>query len=562
MRKSWRNTTVLLFVLAVVAGGLYGTHIQAMTDEARSSLRLYTELITAAHQHYGDEVTYQDLVYASINGMTRTLDPHTNFLPPRAYDDMRDRQRSHFYGLGIMVGIRNGRVTVITPIEGGPAARLGIQAGDIIDTIGGESTESITLDEAVSKLKGPKGTEVDITVLRGGVDEPLAMSVTRAEIPQTTVRYAYMLTPETGYLRITDFNRSTGSEVADTLDKLKEQGMQQLLIDLRNNGGGLLDQAIEVSEQFVPEGTKIVETRGRTRNSFQAFYAGENYEDLDLPVVVLVNSGTASAAEILAGAIQDHDVGVITGTRTWGKGLVQTVYSLSYGAGLALTTARYYTPSGRLIQRDYTSFYDYYAYDGGAPEEEAGETEAANEAASGTSPEITRENLELGEDVEVFATDLGRSVYAGGGITPDVSVRSQTIPRFGQRLLINNAFFNFGIDYQGKKPVRNEAWQPNGGTLNAFRDWVVSEEIATAEEWDEAMQEPKNRDYAMRQIRAEVFNAAFGQDAWHRALAEGDNQIQTALGLFDEAGDLLTRRHQLREERAQLAEKQAVEKPN
>lgn len=562
MRKSWRNTSLLLFGLTLVAGGIYGSRIQALTDEARSSLRLYTELVTAAHENYGADVNYRDLVYASINGMVRTLDPHTNFLPPQAYTGMRERQQSSFYGLGILVSMRSGRVTVITPIEGGPASRLGIQAGDIIDTIDGESTEGLVLDEAVGKLKGPKGTEVTITILRHNLEKPLEFTVARAEIPLTTVRYSYMLTPDTGYMRITDFNRGTAKEVADSIHQLREQGMKRLLLDLRNNGGGLLDQAIEVSDQFVPEGTKIVETRGRTRSSQQAFFAGEQYDELDMPLVVLVNTGTASAAEILAGAIQDHDVGVIAGTPTWGKGLVQTVYSLSYGAGLALTTARYYTPSGRLIQRDYSSYYDYYSYDG-QPQQTADTDEAQPEAP----PAITTEDLEVQGEAktpeadprQTFTTDLGRKVYAGGGIAPDVTVELDPLTPFAQHLLTYNAFFDFGVEYQDKHPVHSEQWQPDGKVLESFKQWLVEKKINTADELAEGFADAGNREYALRQIHAEVFNAVYGQNAWHRVLAQGDAQIQEGLDLFDRAAKLLARRDALRQE--QLAEQKPQQQP-
>lgn len=532
MMKAWRNFSIFVFVLSLVVGGLYATHLQALTAETRDSMRLYTELLTKAHEHYGGEVTYRDLVYASIGGMTRTLDPHTNFLPPRAYDGMRERQRSSFYGLGILIGLRNSRVTVITPIEGGPASRLGIRAGDIIDTIDGESTEPLSLDEAVSLLKGPKGTEVTITLLRAGLPDPLEMTVTRAEIPLTTVRHSYMLTPEVGYMRVTDFNRGTGKEVAEALAGLKGQGMQRLLLDLRNNGGGLLDQAIEVGDLFVPDGGKIVETRGRTRNSHQTFFAEGEHPSLDIPVVVLVNSGTASAAEILAGAIQDHDMGIIAGTPTWGKGLVQTVYSLSYGAGVALTTARYYTPSGRLIQRDYSSPYDYYAYNPNTDTDEDG-------------------NLILSqppEGEEAFLTDLGRQVYGGGGITPDILVELDEVSPFLQFLHTRNAFFDFAVEYSNTHDIPDRDWTPSPKMVRDFETWVEGREWGGEEDLKENLADPDTAAYVLRQIHAEVFNSEFGQDAWHEVLAQGDRQIQRGLKLFGKAGDLLASRRDLQEE--------------
>lgn len=539
MRRPWKIVATVLFVLSLLVGGLLGDRLLALTDETREFLRLYTEVVSVAHDRYGAEVTYRDIVFASIQGLLRTLDPHSSFLTPQAYASMRERQQSSFYGLGILVSTRNGQLTVIAPLEGTPAWRLGIRAGDVINTIEGEPTAAMTLDEAVQKLKGPKGTQVRITIVRRGIDEPLELTVTRDEIPQTTVRYAYLLTPETGYIRITDFNRATGKEVAKAIADLKDQGMKQLLVDLRDNGGGLLDQAIEVAEQFIPKGAKIVETRGRTRDSYQAYHAQGGQSALQVPVVVLVSRGTASAAEILAGAIQDHDIGLIVGTPTWGKGLVQTVFNLSYGAGLALTTAKYYTPSGRLIQRDYSSFFDYYAYSNG------------NGAVSGGEPEDPEPPA---EERDVFLTDLGRKVYGGGGITPDVVVEPEEISPFLQYLHTRHAFANFAAELHNRAPIKSQTWKPGSETLQAFRRWLIQESLAGAEEIDEAFADPETAAYILRHIRAEAFNTAFGQEAWHKILAAGDNQIQAALDLFDRAADLLAQRQGLEPQKARRAE--------
>ncbi|HEX2164936.1 MAG TPA: S41 family peptidase [Thermoanaerobaculia bacterium] len=528
MKRSWRNVGLVLFTIALLTGALFGTRLEALGDDARQTLRLYTELVTVAQERYGAEVAYEDLVYASIQGMLRTLDPHTSFLPPRAYTGMRERQQSSFYGLGIVVSTRNGQLTVISPIDGTPASQVGLRAGDVISAIEGEPTDKMSLDEAVDKLKGPKDTQVHITVVRRGFEEPLELDVTRAEIPQNTVRQAYLIEPGTGYVQISDFNRATGEEVADAIAKLRAQGMERLLVDLRNNGGGLLDQAILVSDQFLPDGAKIVETKGRTRDSFQTYRSTDRYSELGVPVVVLVNRGTASAAEILAGAIQDHDVGVVVGTPTWGKGLVQTVYNLSYGAGLALTTAKYYTPSGRLIQRDYSSFYDYYNY------EPAGQPE---DGTNGTEPAAPGGNAG-----EAFYTDTGRAVYGGGGITPDVVVEHEDISAFSQHLLAHNAFFDYAVDVQNKKPVRDADWTPPEDALDRFSEWLVAQGVAEREQIAEGFADAATRDFARLQIHAEVFNAAFGQEARHRVLAQGDVQVREAIDQFQRARDLLASR--------------------
>ena len=527
MRKPWRIASFALLSVAVVGGGLAGDRLLAVTEQTRDTLRLLTELIETAKASYGKDVTYKELVFSGINGMLRTLDPHTGFLSPQAHSQMRERQQASFYGLGILVGLRNSRLTVITPIEGTPASRLGIRAGDIIDTIEGEPTSKMTVDEAVGKLKGPKGTEVDITILRVGLPEPLPFTVVRAEIPQTTVRYSYMIEPGTGYISISDFSRSTGDEVERAIEKLKGEGMQRLLLDLRNNGGGLLDQAISVSDQFLAGGAAIVETRGRVRDAEQAFRAAGNHSPFGLPLVVLVNSGTASASEIVSGAIQDHDVGLVVGTPTWGKGLVQTVYSLSYGAGLALTTAKYYTPSGRLIQRDYHSFYDYYART---------DVEPAGEGPN------AKKSPPSGEE---YSTDLGRKVYGGGGITPDFEAEPVDLPPPMQYLLARAAFFRFAIDWSNKNLSEagiTRDWKPDSAILDDFRKWLVAEKLETEEDAAKLLEAETDRAYVLRQIRAEVLSSRFGIEASHQVLAQGDAQIQAALALFPHAAALLSQR--------------------
>jgi carboxyl-terminal processing protease len=345
-----------------------------------------------------------------------------------------------------------------------------------------------------------------------------------------------MLTPDTGYLWVTDFSRGTGAEVGEALRKLKAAGMERLLLDLRNNGGGLLDQAIDVADYFLADGSLIVETRGRTRDSFAEYQDSGSHAPIDLPVVVLVNQGTASAAEIVSGAVQDHDVGLIVGTPTWGKGLVQTVYNLPYGAGLALTTARYYTPAGRLIQRDYSSFYDYYTY---YPELGSDEGEAVPE--SGERP----------SDEPAYYTDLGRKVYGGGGITPDVVVAPEELSPYSQFLISRNAHFDFAVDYVRRHQVKaaelSPEWRPDGTVLDEFRAWIAAEGMSPPEEVTEGLAADAAGADALMRIRSEVFNALWGQDASHRVRAEGDAQIQRGLELFDRARDLRARRNGLDE---------------
>jgi carboxyl-terminal processing protease len=529
VRPLWKTAATTLFVVTVLLGGLFGDRVLAFNRDARETLRLYAELLTATHEHYGGEVNYQDMVNASIEGVVRTLDPHTSFLSSDAYANMRERQQTSFFGLGILVGLRNSQITVITPIEGTPASRMGLRAGDVITHIENESTEGMNINDAVRQLKGPKGTKVNITLARPGMDDPIQVTIERDEIPQISVRYAYMINDNTGYISIDDFNRGTAIEVREAVDKLRDQGMERLLVDLRRNGGGLLDQAISVVEQFVPERAKIVETRGRTRDSEQNYYATYEGPRVDIPLVVLVGEGTASAAEIFAGAIQDHDVGLIAGTQTWGKGLVQTVYSLSYGNGLALTTAKYFTPSGRLIQRDYTSWFDYNTHSNGFVPPSETDDMAKTETPS----------------AEAFLTDLGRKVYGGGGITPDVALEPEELSSSIAHLLTRNAFFDFAVEYANRNPIESRDWEPPTDISDRFGEWLLEEDLIQLSEWEEIQIDPAIVQDIHLRIHAELISATFGVESRYEILATGDSQIQRALELFEDAGSLLARRQAL-----------------
>src|SRR5215213_4246528 len=432
--QKWTFSLTLVVALAgaTLFGGIYGNRLFGATPantDLNKRLREYTDLLNAVTANSAEDIGSDKFVYASIDGMLRTLDPHTSFLEPKEYSDMQDRQKGTFYGLGILVTKRNDQVTVITPLEGTPAARLGIRAGDVISDVEGVSTDDLSLDDVVKRLKGPKGTTVHIKIKRVGMKEPIPLTITRAAIPTNSISNVLMVNPGTGYIRIKDFTGTTVRELDEAVGKLEGQGMQRLVLDLRMNPGGLLDAAVGVSDHFLEKGQMIVYTKGRTADSAQEYVAPGKHDRLDLPLVVLVNRGSASASEIVAGAIQDHDRGLVVGETSWGKGLVQSVYSLQYGAGLALTTSKYYTPAGRNIQRDYSSFYDYYMAD-----------EADN------SPEMPLEQREQ------FKTSTGRTVYGGGGITPDVLIKQPKLSRTTQLLEVRSAIFNYAVEYAARHP--------------------------------------------------------------------------------------------------------------
>ena len=430
---------------------------------------------------------------------------------------MQDRQKGTFYGLGILVTKRNDQVTVITPLEGTPAARLGIRAGDVISEVEGQSTDDMALDEVVKKLKGPKGTTVNIKITRVGMKEPIPLSIVRAAIPTNSISNVLMVRPGVGYVRMKDFTSTTVRELQDAVDKLQDQGMQKLILDLRMNPGGLLDAAVGVSDHFLDKGQMIVYTKGRTADSAQDYVAPGKHTKVEVPVVVLVNRGSASASEIVAGAIQDHDRGLVVGETTWGKGLVQSVYTLQYGAGLALTTSKYYTPAGRNIQRDYTSFYDYYVADD-----------------SDTTAEVPL------KERKQYQTDTGRTVYGGGGITPDIMVKQPELTRTTQLLEVRSAIFNFAVEYAAKHEALTKDVAITQKMVDDFVRFAAEKDIAPEFEIRDALKNAEDRKYIERALKAEIIAAKFGYDASFAYRLEGDAQFEKALEVFPQAQKLAT----------------------
>jgi carboxyl-terminal processing protease len=519
-QKSRWFVALALVAGATLLGGVFANRLSASPEREVPSLDEYADILTTLSDWAPEPIAPDKVVYASIHGMLSRLDPHTAFLEPDEFSQMKEKQHGSFYGLGIQIQKRMGKITVIAPMEGTPAYKMGIRAGDVITHIGEEALkEDTTTEEVVRKLRGPKGTNVTITLARVGFEEPIRMTITRAEIPTKSVRYAFMLEPGVGYIMLSDFTHTSNRELYEAIEKLEKQGMKKLLFDLRGNPGGVLEQAVDVSDVFVPKGSMVVYTRGRTASSAQEYFAPGDGAHFDQPLVVLVNRGSASASEIVAGAIQDHDRGVIVGQRTWGKGLVQSVYTLSYGAGLALTTARYYTPSGRWIQRDYS---DLLAY--------------VNPSDPDGSAEKSEEAPKPGSESAVFYTDAGRVVYAQGGITPDVLVKNERDSKLLQQLLVRYAFFNFAVDYLSKNPKVDESFSVTPEIRDEFFKFVEkSAKYSTVEELQKSYTEDANRGLVDLAIQTEIVSARFGPEAGRRAFAAGDPQIQKGLTLFGEA---------------------------
>ena len=349
-----RKIVVNIALIALFVGGLLffngnDAKVEADTEEVYKNIEIFTEVLRQVEKSYVEPQDSQKLIYGAIKGMVQSLDPHSSFMTKEEYKELMTETKGSFSGIGIEITIKDKILTVVSPIEGTPAYKAGMKAGDKIIKVEGESTQDMGIMEAVKKIRGPEGSKVNLTIVREGMDKPLELSITRGVIPLKSVRY-YVLSPGIGYIRISNFQSNTSNDLSSALEILDKDGMLKgLIIDLRNNPGGLLSQAIEVSEQFLDSGV-IVSTKGRESSHNITATAHKNKKDSEYPIIVLVNGGSASAAEIVAGALQDNKKAIILGSRTFGKGSVQSILLLSDGSGLRLTTARYYTPSGKSIQ--------------------------------------------------------------------------------------------------------------------------------------------------------------------------------------------------------------------
>ncbi|HEJ83087.1 MAG TPA: S41 family peptidase [Desulfobacteraceae bacterium] len=349
-RKHFAN----IALICLLVGGLLffnsnGANVEADTKDVYKHIEIFTEVLRQVEKNYVEPQDSQELIYGAIKGMVQNLDPHSSFMTKEEYDELMTETKGSFSGIGIEITVKDKILTVVSPIEGTPAYEAGIKAGDKIIMVEGQSTQDMSLIEAVKKIRGPEGTKINLTIAREGVDKPLEFSITRGVIPMQSVR-GYPLEPDIGYIRISNFQSNTAEDLSSTLDGLEKDGaLKGLVLDLRNNPGGLLSQAIDVSELFLDSGV-IVSTKGRENAHNIQATAHKDKKQRNYPIIVLVNGGSASAAEIVAGALQDNKKAIILGTRTFGKGSVQSILPLSDGSGLRLTTARYYTPSGKSIQ--------------------------------------------------------------------------------------------------------------------------------------------------------------------------------------------------------------------
>jgi len=532
--RSYRSVSAAAFAVVICAlvGVLYGRNtLSAQDASGRTSvpdqLRVFTAALAAVENGYVGTVESDRLVYSAISGMLQTLDPHSNFMDPKSYAQMRERQEGRYYGLGITIAAVDGDLTVVSIFEGSPAYQRGMRRGDVIARITGQDTKGWTSDQAVRILRGAKGTPVQISIRRANFTNLIDLEVIRDEIHIPTVSAAFMIDGTTGYVRLSEFGENTDAELGRALKDLTKDGMKRLVFDLRNNPGGALDQAIRVSNRFLPRGDMVVYTRGRVNNSDSDYRATEPSDYLTLPMVTLVNRSSASASEIVSGALQDHDRSLIVGETTFGKALVQSVYRVSEGAGVAVTTAHYYTPSGRLIQRPWDEgFDDYLTY--------TLREQDPNKAHNAT---------------DLKYTDAGRKVYSGGGIEPDrrfdgpIEGFSPTL--LGRTLNNRQLFDTYAQRFSRKGDTRITVqsgaprelapdFEVTDAMVAEFKDFVVKARV----KMDEAAWQ-KDLPFIRAMIRYEIDLDLFGVAAARKHLVQRDPQMQFALGVFPEAEQLL-----------------------
>lgn len=515
---SRRNLLIIPILVAgcSIIGGMFGPEGVAAAaaagpeEDIKTSIKAFTKVYDLIEENYADKVTADRAIYnGAIPGMLRTLDPHSNFFDPRSFTVLKEEQKGHYAGVGMVIQQRGNKTWVMEPYVNAPANKAGLRRGDVIVAVNDKSTEGLESGAVADLLKGAPGTKVQVTVEREGVDHKLSFNVVRDEIPRYTVPPSFMIRPGIGYVLITSFAETTSREMEEALRRLGESDLKGLILDVRGNPGGLLNEGVEVAGHFLKKGDTVVSHRGRA-SAEKPYIARRASGGKDYPIVVLVNQYSASAAEIVAGALQDHDRGWILGENTFGKGLVQTVFPLSENAGLALTTAHYYTPSGRLIQRDYSniSFLDYYYH----------------------------KNLDTKNMQDVKMTDSGRTVYGGGGIAPDEKVVQTKANHFQIEVARKNALYNFGTKWFGPKESSKlpKGWEPDEAVITEFHDFLLK----AGAEFTEA-EFAENHTWVKQVIEHEFYFRAFGKDEADRAALEWDPVVLKGIDAMPKAKALL-----------------------
>lgn len=527
--KKNRRTIILSAVAIVLAISISQvSRLKAEANDLYEKLQVLTDIIGVVNENYVEEVDWDKSMEGAYNGLLEKLDPHSTYIPSKKFESVQEEFEGEFQGIGIEYDIIDGYITVISPIVGTPAARVGLQSGDIFTKIDGESAYKITRAQTKKRLRGKKGTDVIVSIVRQGEDEPFDVTITRDDIPLYSVLAHFIVNDGIGYVLINRFAEKTYDEFIEAVNELKKQGMTSLVIDLRYNSGGYMHQAINILDEFVPAGEKLVWTKGRIKSANQEHFSTAKGTLEDLPVVLLVNRGSASASEIVAGAMQDLDRGMLVGETTFGKGLVQRQWSMRDGSAIRVTIAKYYTPSGRLIQRSY----------------EDGTAKYYEELYS-VPDSVFNDSLDSHlRKRPKFTTKNGRTVYGGGGVTPDVVVKrnydlsESTMEIYGKSVRV---FFKFAQEYAVSHPEFNTS--PDDFIYNVTFDNEFIPEL-----FDFASQEVKelklkeleeDKDYLEMQIKSEIAKIWWDNNVYYETRLLQDNQFTKAVSVIGSAQNLV-----------------------
>jgi carboxyl-terminal processing protease len=523
-----------LVVACALAGGIYGPAAKGAPasgdEEVSTSLKDFTHVYATVEQNFADPLNADKAIYdGAIPGMLLTLDPHSHFFDPAALKAMRENQSGRYYGVGMEIVGRNKQTIVVHPFVGSPAFKAGLLPNDVIASVSGKSTEGLNSSQVADLLRGNRGTPVQIKVLRSEAANEMTFDVVRDSIPRSSVTSAFMIQPGIGYVKLEEFIETTGGDFAEALQSLDEDHLKGLVLDLRANPGGLLTEAVSVAGHLLPKNSEVVSHHGRASKEM-SYKATEGNHGLKYPIVVIVNNRSASASEIVSGALQDHDRAWILGDNTFGKGLVQTVYPLQENTGLALTTAKYYTPSGRLIQRDYSSvsFFDYYY----------------------------RKNTEARNEADVKTTDSGRTVYGGGGISPDekfVVPESACVGPTGNLPacwgpLETDMYLSYTFPTYTKhfftvhKETLPAGWNLDSAQMDEFHGWLQDQKI-------EVQEAEYKKEYEMirRRLQGDIYETAFNLNESRKYELETDPEVQAAVSALPKSQALLDKATQVRE---------------
>ena len=552
MSRNFVIVAAFVVIAASVAGGVRSRasrrHAVANANASAQSEQFeadrieadYSEAISTITEQYAGEVDYEKATQAAIQGMLFTLDPHSVYFPSVEFKKLKEDQSSSFYGIGVQILRHDDGVYVQSVVQGTPASRAGLRYGDRIVAVDNKDARDWSSDEVSKNVRGDRLKTVDIKVERAGEEVPITFKITRDAVPLPSIRNAFMISPGTGYIGLVGgFQHTTDDELREAITNLKKEGMRQLVLDLRNNPGGLLDQAIDVASEFLPRDKVVVSVKGRSEYKDPQVYKSNGSEPEDLPLVVMINRNTASASEIVAGAIQDHGRGLVVGETSFGKGLVQHVFQLPYNTGLTLTTARYYTPYGRSLQRDYSSgsLYDYYV------RHDENDNQQPTQPGQPSPTESTTPSR--GSSAPAFRTAAGRVFYGGGGITPDIEARALTATPVRGRLVEAAFYFTRQLvagkipgleSYRVDKVDYDHSPKPtdyaiSDRVLDAFRAYVKKEQTQHLQ----PAEIDADLDFVKLRLRQETVTAMYGADAGQRVLLESDPQALRAVGVLPDA---------------------------